>query len=587
MSNLSKPKKKSKRLLYLLMLLVIGLSIVGSRYFQFPTADAASEVRLFTIPTEGVTLTSLPSVTSTPDMIGLCGQNSIRFPTYTRDGRFGIEAGFVPQPGLTYFVDQPDLFFQLWTQDAVIEELESWDPFKARFDSFGSGKIIWDASLGWGNAIRNAAKGDAEKFDIYFQNFGAAYYLQLTQWLRAYVTNPTTPASSCLRFPEAAPAISAEERAELQRGQGPNLPGNGNSASIPNTGLTAPATPFGTLPPPTMVVGPENNPFNLELAKIKSACETTPNQGACENETLKMRTMGYDLATSLTEGVADGNSTCTLTIDALGYYELPQRSDIWNLTRALHVIRIDNNDPSRLRGVGAVGSGGVQSVCIDEITGAPTTVGGGTWQNASNNILGPTANFYPWFKSDVQTTSGLSSSMLGGVISISALYPSDTITWGSYGVAQEYTNDGQSWAVYEVCENGLCVSPVINLANGNPTVTPVPSVTPLPPPIQAIIAVTSTVGPPPTPAALRIENLKSYASNLGHTMFFLTATCSGGSIPEPRSSVIFTNNLFSAQIDLTSVSIGCSYQEGRYAVITTDHMSGSGWAQIGDVWISP
>lgn len=521
--------------------------------------------------------------TGTMDPSVMCGVSAQRFPTYLRDGLFGMDKDFVPVPGKTYFLERPDLFYGLWTQDGSVAELEAFDPFKAKYDEYGSFKHLWDAILNWSNLTRNAAKRDTAKSELYFQNFGASWYLEVVRWLKAYDADHSTP--PCLRFAETAPEISAEERASLAKTNGPDLPGNPSpNPEIPGSGPNTVPTPFQPPSTPTMVVEEANSPFALEQQKINSACETTTNPGVCVDEAMKMRVAGNGLADSLQKGIDVSNAGCGLNIDTIAFSDLYSRDDIRNASLVLHVTRKNNSDPSTLTGVGINGNDGRPSVCITTITGAPNSVGGGTWQNANNFYLGPSSDRSPWFQASYQTAQGPTASMLGGIISFTPLYGRDTATYGTYGVSQEYTVDGQSWAVYEVCQNGLCLSPVTNLVNGNPTPTPNPSVTPIPHNIERIMVVTSTPGLPPTPASVGISGLKSYAAGYGYTQFFLFYNCNGAATPP--SNLTMSDGRFSVTMDLSGVSMGCSYQ-GKYAAVTTDNMSSSGWIQVGDVWVSP
>ena len=100
------------------------------------------------------------------------------------------------------------------------------------------------------------------------------------------------------------------------------------------------------------------------------------------------------------------------------------------------------------------------------------------------------------------------------------------------------------------------------------------------------MVVTSTPGAPPTPANVSVSNLKNYAAGYGYTQFFLFASCSNGSISGYPSNVTMSDGRFSVIMDLSGVSIGCSYQN-KYAAVTTDNKSAEGWTEVGGVWISP
>ncbi len=98
------------------------------------------------------------------------------------------------------------------------------------------------------------------------------------------------------------------------------------------------------------------------------------------------------------------------------------------------------------------------------------------------------------------------------------------------------------------------------------------------------MVITSTPGLPPTPASLSIYGVKEYAAGYGYTQFFLFYNCNGATTPP--SNLTMSDGRFSVTMDLSGVSMGCSYQ-GKYAAVTTDNMSAQGWIQVGDVWVSP
>jgi len=339
------------------------------------------------------------------------------------------------------------------------------------------------------------------------------------------------------------------------------------------TDYMLPLTPQPTNQPVTI---PGDTSYTQFEEKIRVACRETKHPQVCESKAKSAYAQdSTKMLGAVQAGINAGNQECPVYIETIPFADLAGRSDVWNTVNTLQVWRVTNDNQGSTTTLWGVGiSGGSPTVCIDSITNAPINVAGGTWHTRSDNVIYSASQYAS------QYAGG--GYMTGAIIAKSSIYPADP-GGGIYHIATDVTGSfGQIY--FEIPIAGLHVSPVSGIAQIQPTQPP----TAIPRIIVNKISITSTSGPRPTPSALTIYELASWASNQGFTRFWLQSSC-GSHAAVPSSPVFVDDGRFSATVSLAGVNAKCYYERsgGYYFVITTDNMSGQlDWTSVGGLWVT-
>lgn len=196
-------------------------NVLGSLTNQQPSQSSAS----LDVP--------VPQATDSPsDQMYLtqCGQDMSSVPaeTYVADDGsthfhmdWDDQNPWIPQPGVSYCITDPSNVYGLFTSDASVAELGSFNiatasSFPKAGESALNGTLLFKATTMWASRYRNSVRDSNPT--MYLKRWNEAYYQTWLSWVRMYEVNPTDPALYVITMPGDAP-VDLVDQARLLQGE--------------------------------------------------------------------------------------------------------------------------------------------------------------------------------------------------------------------------------------------------------------------------------------------------------------------------------------------------------------------------------
>lgn len=334
--------------------------------------------------------------------------------TYTIDP----ESSWVPMPGETYCIADPDLFWRAFMADSTLEDLKNFDI--AGDSSFrDGGSILRRYITAFSSKYRMSVKSN-DKESNFFKRWNQVWYTEFVNKIEAYVGNPSDDSKFVVTFPSEAPVDTVDMDRLVKQ----------ESLPVPPKVTPTPFQPSENTPTPEVVYIPPTPTLmpTMVLEIVPTIERAYPTQVYAPNT-------GTDLTWSNTSV----QNSCITAIGSVDFNLLYQQQ-FWNdgvTTR----IEFRWEDDGYLHAYGdrvtVSGNPNGHSVCILQITNPPS----------ANNV------------------DGKGSVWQIGQARLYALYGAGDGTWNGA----------------ELKHQGLWLYPInIGSGYGDPTPVPIPTSTPYP-----------------------------------------------------------------------------------------------------------
>ncbi len=334
--------------------------------------------------------------------------------TYTIDP----ESSWVPMPGETYCIADPDLFWRAFMADSTLDDLKNFDI--ANDSSFrDGGSILRRYITAFSSKYRMSVKSN-DKESNFFKRWNQVWYTEFVNKIEAYIGNPSDDSKFVVTFPSEAPIDNVDMDRLVKQ----------ESLPVPPRITPTPFQPSDNTPTPEQVYIPPSPTLmpTMVLEFVPTIEIAYPTQ-----------VYAPDTGTDLTWSNTSVQNSCITAIGSVDFNLLYQQQ-FWNdgvTTR----IEFRWEDDGYLHAYGdrvtVSGNENGFSVCILQITNPPN----------ANNV------------------DGKGSQWLIGQARLYALYGAGDGTWNGAELKQQ----------------GLWLYPmIIGSGYGAPTPVPIPTSTPYP-----------------------------------------------------------------------------------------------------------
>ncbi|PIP86122.1 hypothetical protein COW83_00635 [Candidatus Collierbacteria bacterium CG22_combo_CG10-13_8_21_14_all_43_12] len=367
----------------------------------------------------------IPEEYVTPALPAICtGEGVALVPATLENQTYTIdpESKWVPKPGETYCIADPDLFWRAFLADSKLEDLKAFD-ISGDSSFRDGGSILRRYITAFSSKYRMSVKS-ADKGSNFFKRWNEAWYMEFVNKIEAYLANPSDDSKFVVTFPSEAP-IDNVDMDRLVKQESLPVPQKVGPTPFQPKANTPTLTPEVVYIPPTATLMP-----TMELQIVPTVQRTYP------TATYVLNPGGQDLTWSDTS-VQD---SCITAIGSVDFRMLYQQA-FWNdgVTTRLEFRWEDDGYLHAYGNRVTVGSNiNGNSVCILQITGSPDR----------NNV------------------DGRGSVWLG----------TNARLYAAYGAG-----DG-TWNGSELKVHGIWLGPITQIGSGygNPTPVPIPTSTPYP-----------------------------------------------------------------------------------------------------------
>ena len=335
--------------------------------------------------------------------------------TYTIDP----ESSWVPMPGETYCIADPDLFWRAFMADSTLEDLKAFNI--ANDSSFrDGGSILRRYITAFSSKYRMSVRSNDKDGD-FFKRWNQVWYTEFVNKIKAYLRSPSDDSKFVVTFPSEAP-IDNIDMDRLVKGESlPIPPKITPTPFIPPVDNTPTPEPIYNPPTPTLMP-------TMMLEVVPTIQHVYPTA-----------TYAPNTETDLTWSDESVQNYCITAIGSVSFDQLYQQN-FWNdgvTTRIEFRWEDDGYLHAYGNRVAVAGNPNGSSVCILQITNVPNT----------SNI------------------DGKGSRWLAGQARLYAAYGKGDGTWNGA----------------ELKQNGLWLFPIeIGAGYAAPTPVPIPTPTPYP-----------------------------------------------------------------------------------------------------------